>query len=99
MAVPHYRNADALFEDVEADHISFEIGFLCSPTHLHVPQALQLITGHYHVFIEKPISGDSKTAREVVSAGRKAGVQVFVGHHRRQNPYLRQVSEFTMDQI
>jgi predicted dehydrogenase len=53
---------------------------ICSPTHLHHEMALQAAARGKHIICEKPLARTTRQAREIVSACRKAGVQLLVAH-------------------
>ncbi len=53
---------------------------ICSPTHLHYEMALKAAAAGKHIVCEKPLARTTRQAQEIVSACRKAGVQLLVGH-------------------
>ena len=53
---------------------------ICSPTHLHYEMALKAAAAGKHIVCEKPLARTTRQAREIVSACRKAGVQLLVAH-------------------
>jgi len=61
---------------------------LCTPTQLHVEQALQCVQAGVAVLVEKPIGTTSEESRLLVEASAEAEVPVIVGHHRRHNPLI-----------
>ena len=83
-AVPCYRSID----DLLAAALDFDAAILASPTHTHAGLAISLLALDKHVLIEKPISADLASARQVLEAAAKSRGQVLVGHHRRFNPYV-----------
>src|SRR4051812_17753379 len=48
------ERAFARFDDAVADHP--DVGVICTPAPLHVPQAIELAESNVHVLIEKPLS-------------------------------------------
>lgn len=88
---PLYATSADLLRDVAAKKLSLDMGFVCTPTHLHVPQALELIEHGVHVFVEKPFAVDSESGKRVIQAAQEAKVKLVVGHHRRHNPHLKMV--------
>ena len=68
-----YPSLDAMLSDVEVVDI-------CSPTHLHHEMVLKAAAGGKHVVCEKPLARTTDQAQEMVTACRKAGVQLLVAH-------------------
>jgi 2-hydroxy-4-carboxymuconate semialdehyde hemiacetal dehydrogenase len=63
-----------------------DAALLCSPTQLHVQQALQCMQAGKHVMIEIPIADSLAGAEAVVKAQQHSGVTAVGGHTRRFNP-------------
>jgi predicted dehydrogenase len=59
---------------------------LATPHSLHEAQVLAAIAAGKHVFVEKPLTLDHKSARRVVGAAQKAGRILSVGLNRRFHP-------------
>ena len=57
-----------------------EVVDICSPTHLHHEMALKAASAGKHVLCEKPLARSTREAQEIVTACRKAGVQLLVAH-------------------
>jgi predicted dehydrogenase len=53
---------------------------ICSPTHLHYEMALKAAAAGKHIICEKPLARTTRQAQEIVTACRKAGVQLLVAH-------------------
>lgn len=68
-----YSDLDAMLPDVDVVDV-------CSPTHLHHEMVLKAAAAGKHVICEKPLARTTQQAREMVSACRKAGVQLLVAH-------------------
>jgi predicted dehydrogenase len=68
-----YPSLEAMLPDVDVVDI-------CSPTHLHYEMALKAAAAGKHVVCEKPLARTTRQAREIVTACRKAGVQLLVAH-------------------
>ena len=63
--------------------------FICSPTALHVEQAVQSMRAGAHVFAEKPLSTSTDGVAEMESLARDLGRTVMVGHCFRFHEGLR----------
>ncbi len=58
------------------------------PTTAHEEVALQAIDAGVHVFIEKPLAAEVRSADRILGAARSRGVLVQTGHVERFNPAL-----------
>src|SRR5688500_1133607 len=58
---------------------------IAAPTHLHHEIALACIARNIHIMVEKPVASTVEEGREIVSAARRAGVTLMVGHVERFN--------------
>src|SRR5262245_60948687 len=61
------------------------------PTRYHKDAGLAVLERGLHVFIEKPIATDLDEGRALVSAARRAGRVLAVGHVERFNPAVREL--------
>ena len=68
-----YPDFEALLEDVDVVDI-------CTPTFLHHEMVLRAAQAGKHILCEKPLSLTVEQGREMVSACRRAGVKLLVGH-------------------
>lgn len=68
--------------------------FVCTPTALHVEQALQSVRSGAHVFTEKPLSTSAEGVAELESAARDLGRTVMIGHCFRFHEGLRKAKEW-----
>jgi UDP-N-acetylglucosamine 3-dehydrogenase len=66
---------------------------IAAPTHLHHEIALACISHGIHVLVEKPIASTVQEGREILSAARRAGVTLMVGHVERFNPAVRAIKD------
>lgn len=61
---------------------------LSTPNTMHADGALACIAAGLPVLIEKPLTTDLASARQVVAAAEAADVPIATGHHRRHNPLI-----------
>lgn len=61
---------------------------LSTPNTMHAEGAQVCIEAGLPVLIEKPITTDIVSAREIVAAAEAGGVPIATGHHRRHNPLI-----------
>jgi predicted dehydrogenase len=74
--------------DLKPDAVS-----IAAPTDLHHRVALQCIARGIHVLVEKPIASDVAEGEEIVTAARRAGVTLMVGHVERFNPAVEAIKQ------
>lgn len=84
LSVKHYESIQDLLTSPERPNAAI----ICTPNHTHVSIAKELADAGIHVLVEKPISTDIESARDLVKHTQKTGTQVLVGHHRRFNPHI-----------
>lgn len=83
--IPVATYAEALASDATAI-------ILTSPNTLHDAQVAQGIAAGKHVFCEKPLSLTAAGARASVEAARAAGLVLGIGHERRFEPAIMELS-------
>ncbi|MFK7771419.1 MAG: Gfo/Idh/MocA family protein [Saprospiraceae bacterium] len=76
------------FDQVEELLALVDVVDIVTPTITHFELALQAIQHGKHVFIEKPLCNTVEEAETLLTACRKHGVKVQVGHVERFNPAL-----------
>jgi predicted dehydrogenase len=64
---------------------------IAAPTHLHHDIALACIARGVHVLVEKPIASTVEEGREIITAAKRAGVTLMVGHVERFNPAVEAI--------
>src|SRR5580704_923847 len=70
---------------------------LATPHALHEQQALSVIAAGKNLFCEKPLTMTSEGAKRVVSACRRAGKVLGVGHERRFEPAFEEVQRLVSE--
>lgn len=76
--VKTYKNYEEMIKEEALDAV-----FIATPTHLHVPIALQCVEKGLPVFIEKPLATQASDARRLVDALEQAPVVNMVGYMGR----------------
>jgi UDP-N-acetylglucosamine 3-dehydrogenase len=66
---------------------------IAAPTHLHHEIALACLAHKIHVLVEKPIASSVEEGRAIVTAARRAGVTLMVGHVERFNPAVATIKQ------
>ncbi|KAF2209528.1 hypothetical protein CERZMDRAFT_86852 [Cercospora zeae-maydis SCOH1-5] len=80
-----------LFTSIQ--HMLLEYGkpdgaLVCTPNHTHVALSRELLDAGVDVLVEKPISTEISTGRDLIETARRTGRHLLVGHHRRFNSYI-----------
>jgi predicted dehydrogenase len=70
---------------------------LATPHALHEQQALSVIAAGKNLFCEKPLTMTGEGAKRVVSACRRAGKILGVGHERRFEPAFEEVQKLVSE--
>ena len=66
---------------------------IAAPTHLHREIALACVDRGVHVLVEKPIASSVEEGRDIITAARRAGLTLMVGHVERFNPAVQAIKE------
>lgn len=80
-----------IFESIKrmvAEGFRPDAAIVCTPNSTHVAVSLELLKEGIHVLVEKPISIDLASGKQLIDAASEAGRHLLVGHHRRFNPYV-----------
>lgn len=82
--VAHYRSVAELLKSPQSP----DAAIICTPNSTHVPLSKELSAAGVHILVEKPISTDIASGKELLEHLAQTQVKVLVGHHRRFNPYM-----------
>lgn len=72
--VPWYRSVRDMLQSKDKP----EAAIVCTPNHLHFTVSKELLDGGIHVLVEKPISVDIDSGKELVSASASFGILRFL---------------------
>ncbi|MEM5852888.1 MAG: Gfo/Idh/MocA family oxidoreductase [Candidatus Aenigmatarchaeota archaeon] len=72
---------------------NLDIVSIAVPTSLHKKVAIDVLNKGIHVLIEKPISYDLRSAKEILKVAKKNRVKLMVGHVERFNPVIMKLKE------
>lgn len=64
---------------------------LCTPHHLHAPQALEAIAAGKHVLLEKPLANTEADCLNVIQAAEDEGVTLMLAYIVRYLPIIRRL--------
>lgn len=65
-----------------------DIAVICTPAHLHIPMAMQLVEADVPVLVEKPLSVDLQGTEDLLSLAESRGVTAGVAYVYRAHPAL-----------
>lgn len=83
LGVPYYPDLEAGIHGARANAV-----VIATPNTLHVPNGLAAVAAGLPMLLEKPLSQDVQSGRELVAAAKAAHVPILVGHHRRHSPLM-----------
>jgi len=66
---------------------------VCTPTQTHLRVGLLAIEAGKNLLVEKPMTGEERSADRLVNSARKAGVKLLVGFIERFNPGVKAVKK------
>ena len=71
--------------------------FVCNPTSLHVPVALEAARAGCHLFLEKPLSHDLAGVDELLDEVQQRRLVTLVGYQMRYHPVVRHLRAWIQD--
>ncbi|KAK2603605.1 hypothetical protein QQS21_004186 [Conoideocrella luteorostrata] len=86
LGVGYYPSLDDLLRSRDVNGV--EAAVICTPNHTHVAIAKTLAAQNIHLLVEKPISTDVSSGRDLIGALGSSTSKILVGHHRRFNPFI-----------
>lgn len=84
-----------LFSSLEAaiKQYKFDVAFICSPNHMHVPHAKILAEAGCHLFVEKPLSLDRNEAISLAPILKQSGIALMVGCNLRFHKGVQTIAD------
>jgi len=77
----------------DAFEVNPEVVFICNPSSLHAPIALQAAKAGAHLFIEKPVSHTLDSLDELLAVVKAKNLVCYVGYNFRFHPALIRLKE------
>ncbi len=88
--IPEVARADeAIYQNPHVDGI-----LICTPSHLHEPQAIAALRAGKHVLVEKPLALTPEGARRVLEVAEETGRCVMVAMNNRYRPDTEALKPF-----
>jgi UDP-N-acetylglucosamine 3-dehydrogenase len=72
---------------------------VCTPTQTHLKVGSLAIEARKNLLVEKPMTGDERSAERLVNSARKSGVKLLVGFIERFNPGVRVVKKMLTQRL
>lgn len=72
--------------------------FVCNPSSLHIPIALQAVQAGCHLFIEKPLSHNMEGVEELINLVESKNIKAVVGYQMRFHPCLTELYSLITEQ-
>ncbi len=88
-SVRGYDSVDGLLDGEE-----FDAALVCTPTNTHADIATKLLNRKKHVFVEKPLTYDSRDGENLRELADRNGVLLTCGYIERFNPAVDVVKDF-----
>jgi UDP-N-acetyl-2-amino-2-deoxyglucuronate dehydrogenase len=88
--LPFYNDMDTMLREQP----TIEVVNICTPNGLHAEQAIQALTAHKHVVVEKPMALNKKDAEAIIYQALQVSRQVFCVMQNRYSPpsqWIKQV--------
>ena len=79
---------NSLFE-IYKKKIKIDCAFVCTPSSLHVAQAIDLLKYNIPFFIEKPLGSSTRRLKELERLFKKKNIITMVGFQLRFNPLIK----------
>jgi len=84
------NNLDSILIDPTVDAV-----IVCSPIQTHFSITLNALKNGKHVFVEKPLSPNSKKSKKLSDLAQQKNLNLFVGHIFLFNQVLKKIKELT----
>ena len=88
-----YESVEAALAADSVESSPFDVAVVATPAHLHIEQAMRLVSGDIHVLIEKPLSTQLDGIDRLAAAAAKQNVVVGVAYVYRCFPTLVSMRE------
>lgn len=72
---------------------------ICTPTQTHLEISTLAIEAGKNLLVEKPMTGEERSAEKLVRIAKKAGVKLLVGFIERFNPGVRAVKKMMKQRV
>ena len=87
-----HSSLDGVLSNTNIDAVT-----LATPHTLHTKQIVEAAKFGKHVYTEKPFALTADDARTAVSAAKKAGIKLALGHDQRHYPVIKYIRQMITD--
>lgn len=87
-----YNDADALINDTDVNAI-----YVATPPSSHEEYTIAAINAGKSVYVEKPMSINSESARRMMIASEEKNVKLVIAHYRREQPMFKKIKELLIE--
>jgi predicted dehydrogenase len=74
-----------------------DVAFVCNPTSLHIPAAIQVARAGCHLFIEKPLSHNLGQVDELIRLVESRNLKAAIGYQMRFHPCVKRLAELVRE--
>jgi predicted dehydrogenase len=84
----------AVFTDLkEALSEKPSVAFICNPSSMHIPSAIEAAKAGCHLFIEKPLSHNTEGVEELKTICEEKGLVCYIAFQMRYHPVLKALKD------
>jgi predicted dehydrogenase len=83
-----YGTRPGIADYADADLDEFDAVLICTPSNMHIPQAMRACRHGCHLFVEKPMSVDMAGVDALIEAAAERELVLQVGYMLRHHPLL-----------
>jgi len=76
-----------------------DVAFICNPSSLHIPVALQAAQKGCNLFIEKPLSHTMENVEELINLVESRNIKATVGYQMRYHPCLIRLHSLLQEHV
>lgn len=90
----NYQNFDSIINNKDIDVV-----YVVLPNSMHKEYAIRAAKAGKHVIVEKPMALNAADCREMITACKKAGVQLAIGYRLHYEPYHLEIKRLGQQKI
>lgn len=72
----------------------FDVGFICSPTHLHIIHAMRMADQGMAIFMEKPLDCSAENLERMVALVKEKKLTTYLAYPLRHHPDIKSLKQF-----
>jgi predicted dehydrogenase len=83
----------------QVEQLNPAVAFVCNPTSMHLPSAMECIKRGIPVLVEKPLSHSTDGLDELSDQAHKKNILVQVGYMMRYHPLIKRISDIISSRL